>query len=87
MVLDVFDLTKTGRALAAATTKEAAFFVNPAHSVKTEGIGTGHEVVSFSNLDHGVEKKRKSKGEDRPTIVVPRQGSQMHRNCNNSPPN
>ncbi len=77
MVLDVFDLTKTGRALAAATTKEAAFFVNPAHSVETEGIRTGHEVVSFGNLNHGAEKK-KSKDEDRPTIVVPRQGLQNH---------
>ena len=49
-MLDVFDATEPGRTMAHATTEEATFFMNPAHTVKIKGVSAWNEVVSFRNL-------------------------------------
>lgn len=58
-MLDVFGSAATGRTSTQATAHQTAFFVNPAHRIEGEGIGTGLEVVSFGYLNEGEEQKRK----------------------------
>jgi hypothetical protein len=48
-VLDVFGFAATGSTSTQATIEEAAFFVNPGNGIEGERVGTGLEVVSFSN--------------------------------------